>query len=130
MASYERRRLLFFTACLGVRWVVALMIGLLAFRLQHGPPSEWLVFSRALAIVFSGWVGLGFVYTASIRKSVGGFGGNVWWQNARYFHATMWIASAILLAWPKGTWWVRALPSVTDALTGILVGVKHFVFQR
>ena len=126
MASYEERRLLFFTACLGLRWLIAFMIGWLSYHLHHSSPSRWMELSRVLAIGFSVWVGLGFLYTASVRKKVGGFGGEVWWQEMRYVHATLWIASAVLLAWPNVTWWVRALPSVVDASTGTLAGLWHF----
>jgi hypothetical protein len=46
--------------------------------------------------IYAGITALGLMYSIVENKSHGFFGGKVWWGTYRYFHASMWLLTAIL----------------------------------
>lgn len=112
------RMWLFFGVCLPARALLATVGSLLAW---HQPGTLAAYAFGVLALV----IGIGFVVNAVTRNGkpddVGFFGGRVWWTRARWWHAVLWCAYALLVAMRVRT---AGVALVLDLLLGFALKVK------
>lgn len=77
---------LFWTVCLPVRLTIAALV------LTLLPPT--------LVTLYTGLTAAGFLYNALLtlagRKTRGGLGGVVWWNEVRWVHIALWAATSVL----------------------------------
>ena len=115
MRDSSRARL-FWLGCLPVRTLLGVG-GVLLPPLHRGVSIAFAAYSGVTAVVFS--------YHAvrhlcgSNRK--GGFGGRIWWHDARYVHIALWLSASVLFALDLPGGWLL----VADAAAGFVFGVLH-----
>jgi hypothetical protein len=113
------RDVLVWIVCIPVRLAIALMT--LWILLRDPAPPSWVRLSVA---AYAAWTAIGFWTQAIVvRPTVGGFGGVVWWTEARWIHALLWTTAAIFLA-TSSEWW-GAVPLLVDVVVGIGNTTRH-----
>lgn len=83
----NRTRLYYF-GCIPFRFFIATIL-LLGINPMIGPVSVLACIALLMAA--------GFARNHCTHKGVGFFGGNVWWDDFRMFHAGIWVLVAVLL---------------------------------
>ena len=84
---------LFWLACMPIRLLVATAI-LVAIR-EKG--ATWIRLAMVFLVVAAAGFAIQFVRTALGTLSKGGFGGEIWWQELRLFHALCYAVAAALI---------------------------------
>jgi len=112
MNSRTKRILLFLFICVVVR---TSFIGVA----KYIQPEQLPLFAP-----FTLLIALGFIFAYVRNKPLGAFGGTVWWNNLRIFHAITYLIFSILaLRQNKMSYFVLLF----DIFIGVIFFMKHYI---
>ena len=118
--SARTRFYLFWCVCIPVRFAIA--GAALAVTVT---PNRWVfllvgtyTLVTALGFAWNAWL------TVTGEKTLGGFGGKVWWSAWRIVHMLLWgVCATLCFLDCKGAGAIL----VVDACVGVLAGLTHFI---
>lgn len=113
MFTNMERFIIFVTMCFTAR----LLIAYVAKNLKKS--------HNKYAIVVAIMIASGFLYNYIIKKSKGGFGQKVWWNNYRLIHSIMFYLFAYMTYFNESNAY-KIL--VIDAIMGLLFSIHHHFF--
>ena len=116
MDPNRRRKLLFFSVCLPVRFLIA-ALGIVLVQYHDALYILSSAYCLVTAAVFGVHTGL---WACSVER-LGGFGGAIWWHRVRILHTILWATAGVVFAVRGPGGWLL----LADAVLGLTVGVVH-----
>lgn len=119
--SVLRLERLFWRVCIPTRLTIIILVAW-ALRMQGRPR----VFVRPLVATCLFLPATGFWYNAIIRRPThGGLGGEVWWSEARWVHASLWTMAGVCVILDR-EWYECTFVLGVDVAVGMGIGYSHY----
>ena len=110
------KKMLFLIGCLGSRFG-------LAYAVRASPPNLLPLFGKLALIPAFGFI---IIYLLNLRKTGIEAQGEIWWDNWRPLHASMYILFSLLSLKKKSFAWIVLL---VDAIFGLIAWVNKYIFR-
>lgn len=113
MQDIIKRNILFLFGCIPLRLLIALTVAIC--------PKDWLIAFCFFALIpIFGWINIIFINPRTTGPEV--FGQEIWWQNYRIIHLSLWII-AFILALKKNRMAAGIL--LLDTLIGLVLFIRN-----